>query len=450
MAEDKKPKSPEELGEAVGEKIDALFGGMFGDDAAVEPITSTPPPAESAQPVPPTRPVPKPAPEPPRAPEPPAPRPKKSKPKAPPQAPARPAPKPQAAPAVPARAAGPAPETVAGLFDDIEVAILNLEWEISLETVKELTRMLGELSKAFPSSPPAQELLQKNLKALGKVASPGASPHPQLVRMIQETIGVLKQVHSSKGKKPPDPSMSAGIEAMYREIVGPEALEEPPPVKPAAPDQKVDYRRLVKQMGGAVHSIEEVGQRLARIMAVLRQGSRMSTEEITRRLGTLESLLSERIGQLNNLHDSFSNLNIEPNAAQGNHGQAVGNSSQGEGLLLISWQNVPLALPSTIIAALYPLAPTMAEQIKDKRVIAMGSRELPKLPLSRPKGMKKEKPPMPSWLVHVVFGEKHYFILADKALGYRRLPEGTDLSKNTRIKIGNTLYFILSRGIVST
>jgi hypothetical protein len=415
VADEKKPKSPEELGEAVGRKIEALFGGLF-DDSAEEKQNSQAT-DKSAEPAgaPPSGPA---------APPPTSPPPQSVE--APPAAEPRPAVDPEPAPE-----RAPA-EGLDGLLDQIEALILNLEWEAKQETVLELTKKFREADRYFPKGQ-GKNLIHMNHRVLHRHGSLGASPHPMLLKLLQESVAVLKQLSSAGMATPPDQSAVTSITSTYNQIV---SSFQPREEAPAAPRQATDFRTLMSNMGGAVHSLEEVGQRLARIRAVLRKGGDMPEEEIVRRLGTLEAMLSERVSKLLTLHRDLAQVGGPEGAGQ--EGSAL------DGLLLVEWYGLPLAIPSSMLGAIYPLAKSQAEQFMRKSTIVIANRQIPRLPLKKPRSAQSVGNRPPSWLIHLSLGKKDFFLLADRATGYRRLPKRADLAREGRIKIGNTTYSVLS------
>ena len=111
----------------------------------------------------------------------------------------------------------------------------------------------------------------------------------------------------------------------------------------------------------------------------------------------------------------------------------------------IEWNGQPMAVPSSLIMALHPLTSSQAQQLRGKKSVVLAKRTIPRVPLSEPEGAAQDTKIVPSWLIHFSIGDREFFILADRALGYRRVPEGTDLSRQRRMKIGKTVYSILNR-----
>ncbi len=418
MADEKKPKSPEELGEAVGRKIEALFGGLFDDSAEEKPDSqatgesaeragaaatgpqarpSTPPPPQSVE----------------------APRGTERR------RAVEPKPSPEKEPVM--------TDGLDRLLDQIEALILNLEWEAKQETVLELTRKFREADRYFPKGNQGKNLIHMNHRVLHRHGSLGASPHPMLVKLLQESVAVLKQLSSSGVATPPDQSAVTSISSTYNQIISSlQAREE----APEAPRQAADFGTLMSNMGGAVHSLEEVGQRLARIRAVLRKGGDMPEEEIVRRLGTLEAMLSERVSKLLTLHRDLARIGRPEGVGQ--------EESAFDGLLMVEWYGLPLAIPSSMLAAIYPLGKSQAEQFMRKSTIVIANRQIPRLPLKKPRSAQSVGNRPASWLIHLSLGKKDFFLLADRATGYRRLSKRADLAREGRIKIGNTTYSVLS------
>jgi hypothetical protein len=439
VADQKRHKTPEELGEAVGQKIEELFGGMFADEAPQD----SGPPTETVQsgggrPMPRQRPS-----APPVQPGPPVEEPKPA---------ARP---PKRAPSPPSQAKRPTqPEPrrkAGGAFDDIveqmEILVLNLEWEVSPESVNGLIQKFKELERFFPGAGQARTILAMNRRGLQRFASPEAVPHPSLVKLLQDSLAALKQINSSKGKRPPSDKLIAGLSSSYKEIMA-AAAPVSEIAEPEAPggveDDRRAYLSLVKNVGTAVHSLQEVSQRLARILGVLRQGGEMSGEEITRRLGTLEHLLSERVGQLSSFHKELAKVPVSAGGVPSDGAGGRNSASSPDGLLMVAWSGISLAIPSSTVAALYPISRAHAQQFADKPTITLGSRTIPRLPLKKPKGSDRAAQVIPTWLVHLSQGKKNYFLLVDKSMGFRVPPKGVDVSKQSRIKIGATSYALLN------
>lgn len=422
MADQPKYKSPEELGEAVGKKIEELFGGLFGDEKPSEDSGPTAPPPASFV-TPPSRPSA-------RAPEPSP---------GPAAAPAHQPPKPhRAATPISAPTGPPQAKSQGQSFEDvieqIEILVLNMEWEVSPESVKGLSVHFKRMEGHFPKEGQARTILAMNQRVLQRFSAPEAVPHPALLKLLQESIGALKLIHSSKGRRPLNESLVAGLTSSYKEIM---AATVHAVAKPSSEVSAKPYAALVNNVGTAIHSLEEVSRRLARILGVLRQGGNMSGEEITRRLGTLESLLSEKVGQLSSYHRELAE-SVPPAGQQ----QKAEPPEGPDGLLLLMWSGLNLAVPSKMVAAIYPLTKTQAEQFSDKTSINLGSRPVKRLPLKKPAASPAHI--VPNWLVHLSRDQNDYFLLADRSLGFRRTPEGVDISQQSRLKLGPTVYVVLN------
>jgi hypothetical protein len=127
--------------------------------------------------------------------------------------------------------------------------------------------------------------------------------------------------------------------------------------------------------------------------------------------------------------------------------QPAPDEAQREGLLLVDSQGSAIAAPASLIAAMYPLGKQQSEQFLGKSAIMLGNRQVPRLPLKRPQLKAGETPIRPNWLVHLVFGEKEYFLLAERTLGFRKAPKNMDASKDTKVKFGATVYFLLTKAV---
>lgn len=443
MVDQKQHKTPEELGEAVGKKIEELFGGMFGDDMPPEP--KTPPaavagghgvgPAQAAVP---------PVAEPPRA------EPQRAparRPPAPPQAgrqPAGPQMRRPEAPQVPGRPAAPrrpeAADAFEGIIEQIEILILNLEWEVSPQSVSDLAEKFRSLEAFFPGEGQARTVLAMNRRGLLRFTNRDSVPHPALIKLLQDSVGVLKLIRSSQGKRPAGEALIAGLTQSYKEIMG---ASVPSGAKASSEagvsgEQKRQYGTVVNNIGGAVHSLEELNRRLGRILGVLRQGGDMSADEVTRRLGTLEHLLSEHVGQLSSCHKEL--IHAVPS-----NGDASSSAERKapDGLIIVIWSGIHMAIPSSVVAALYPLTKAQSEQFMGKQTVSLGARQLHTLPLKKPQTAAKSTV-LPTWLIHLTGKGGDYFLLADRSLGFRRTPEGIDIYRQAKIKMGPTSYAVLN------
>ncbi len=440
MAEEPKHKTPAELGEAVGRKIEELFGDLLGGDSvenpgysiAAAPITgpvedkldSAQPNAnvrlheKVAQPATPS---------------------KKTAPISTALKPSITADRPSGV-----SASGQHPQGGKVSFDKIveriEVLILNVEWEVSTEASSELIEQFRGLSQYFPSNERARTILAMNSRVLRRFSGSEVSPHPLLVKLLEDSLIVLKSMHVSPGEKSAEKAIVT-LNDNYKKIMA-TPLPEPATDKDRAAagpkSSAVEYDAILKKVGTTIQSLEEVTRRLSRIGGALAQGSGISISETARRLGTLENLVSQQVGQLSLLHQELSHI-VPADERQ----QLPGNSTP-DGLLTLVWGGTPLAISSSIVAALYPLTRVQAEQFKDKQSITLGSRVLQRLPLRKPPDTKDQPAVLPAWLVHINWRQKDSFLLVDRSLGFRRIPDGTNIAGQTRIKFGPVSYSILS------
>ena len=432
MADQMKHKTPEELGEAVGRKIEELFGGMFQDEA--DPPTKLPRPA-AEQPVSPATPVSPPA--------------------------SRSAPGPlrtetgqtATSPASSAPGGGPGDwKKVTGSFEElaerIEALILSMEWEVNPESATELATRFKEIGPLMPASGPARNILAMNERVLSRYNTAETPPHRSLMKFLQQSVTGLKLIHASQGKRPLGEDLAVGLTKGYKEIMAAPVGER---VRPVADESgrgasgEGIHKTLLTDVGSSIRSLEELSQRLGRIMGFLRKGGGMSEEEITRRLGTVEQLLSERVEKLFSLHKALSRT--IPGITDGPPLAGSSTTKAGwEGLLMVLWEGMPVAIPASAVAALYPLNKTQSEQFVNKSTVTLASRAVKRLPLKKPQGSDQRVGILPSWLVHLSWGGKEFFMMADRSLGYRRTPEGVDVFRDKRIKIGPTTFAILNLG----
>ncbi len=427
MAEWRNSKSPEELGEAVGAKIEELFGGLFGDEEPSPPPESAGSPKVQAR-----RPGPTPSPRPVEPPlKPPA------------------APKKRPIELTPPAKSGlhrdaKVPRTpVVALIDHIEADVLNLEWEIETETIRGLLKKCKDLQTQFPQQGQARPILEMTNRLLSLYLNPDTTPPASAIKFLQDSVLALKRLVSTGRSTLPDEGMMAALTSDFKEIL--EAVKEIAATRSMAvsrPDLQAAtdlYSSLLKKMSAAVQSLEEVAQRLARILAAWKQGKGMTPEDITRRLGTLSSLLVERSSELSAIRSDLAHIN--PAAISGTSAPLAVKSGP-DGLFLIVWQGTSLAIPTSHMAALYPLTRNNAEPLVGKSVITIGNQDLQRLP------MKAVRPPtrpvIPTWLLHLKFVKRDFFVLADRALGYRSAPKGMDVGAQNRMKIGPTVYVVLN------
>lgn len=464
MAE-QKHKSPEELGEAVGRKIEELFGGMFADE---EPQESQPPQKTEERaattPVPPSKPQPVPAQAEAKAPVAEKPRPAQpaaqpgstqARPKVvqPPTAvqepkvvsPSKPAA--QRAPSPPAAPKQQDSTTFEQIMERIEILILSLEWEVSPESVKEISDKFSLLEPLLPTAGPARTIVAMNLRVLPRFNTPDAVPHRSLLKLLQDSVSALKLIHSSQGKQVPGQTLVSAITNSYKEIMGSSVTTgAAPAAAPSAPGEapQPPFTALVNNVGTAVQSLAEINQRLARILGVLRQGGDMPAEEVTRRLGTLEHLLSERVGQLSSYHKEMAE--VRPPVPEGLT-EVSPIAGENRGLLLLNWAGMHLAVQFSLVCAIYRLSEDQARVFVDAPAIRMGKDLILRLPLKRSARGAGATPP--EWLVHMTpGGRRDYFILPDKLLGYRLAPEGVNVATQSRIKIRSVSYTVLNLAVL--
>ena len=443
MAEEPKHKTPTELGEAVGRKIEELFGDFLGENSIAEPdhALQTPAPSPTGNHALPAKPSLS-----------------TGMPTAGSQSSA-------SGIAGPTRtvlkssqnankpAGAPAPGYPQGgkvsfdkIVERIEVLILNVEWEVSPEASAELVERLRALGNYFPGDERARTILAMNNRVLRRFSGFDVTPHPLMVKLLEDSLAVLKSMRLSPEKSSQTEAAMPVLSDIYKKI-----MASPLPdvsIVDGAPGTGekasiVESESILNRVSITIQSLEEVTRRLSRIGGALTQGAAISGPETARRLGTLEHLVSQQVGQLSLLHRELARVG-PTDGPQGKSTGSLGSGGRPDGLLMVLWAGAPLAISSSIVAALYPLTRTQAEQFKDKQSINLGSRVLHKLPVKRPPENKQQAPMLPSWLVHLNWRQKDHFLLVDRSLGFRRAPDGTDISAQTRIKFGPVSYSILS------
>jgi hypothetical protein len=441
-----KYKTPEELGNAVGMKIEELFGTIVADLPPEEPE----PESTAQQPLKSVPEAPKKPPAPPRIAA------VEQRPPAdhkPPQVkpPAKPRPEATSTSASASTAQRNIENSCEELLERIEILVLNLEWEVSPESVREIFQRCTQLDRFFSHDQTARNILAMNRRVLPRFKGTDAVPHRSLLRLLQGSVTALRVIHSSQGRKRPADELMAAITKSYKEIVASPALQAAPTgVVDGAGEQtgRQRYVSLVANVGGAIRSMDEVNRRLGKILGVLRQGGGMSGEEISRRLGTLEHLMAERVEQLSSFHTELTHISPPPESGpSGLASVPQGAQSGPDGLFMMLWGGASLAIPSSVVAAFYPLTKAQAEQFQDKPSLAIGGHTVKRLPLRKPQGVPAAVTPLPAWLVHLSSDQKDFFLLADRLLGFRKAPKGVDLAGQTRIKIGPTGYTLINKTI---
>lgn len=443
MAEEPRHKTPTELGEAVGRKIEELFGDLLGENSIAEPdhIIEAPAPGATGNHALATKP---------------------SVPTGTPAAgtqssvsgiagPTRTVLKSSQNVNKPTSASAPGnPQGGKVSFDTIveriEVLILNVEWEVSPEASAELVERLRALGGYFPGDERARTILAMNNRVLRRFSGSEVTPHPLMVKLLEDSLAVLKSMRLTPEKNSHAEAAVPVLNDIYKKIMAAPSPDVSAVGGAPGTGEKAsigESESILNRVSITIQSLEEVTRRLSRIGGALTQGAAISGPETARRLGTLEHLVSQQVGQLSLLHRELAQAG-PINGLQGKPTGSLGSVSPPDGLLTVLWAGTPLAISSSIVAALYPLTRAQAEQFKDKRSITLGSRVLQKLPVKRPPENKQQAPVIPSWLVHLNWREKDHFLLVDRSLGFRRVPDGTNISAQTRIKFGPVSYSILS------
>jgi hypothetical protein len=417
LAEEEKFKTPEELGRAVGEKIEALFGGIF-DEPAPKPPTTPQDVAAARSPAvtqtikPPTKPQPARTPAPGAAPTPKAPT--------------------TVTPKVP-----PAPSSITTLLDRIEAVALNLEWESKSSGARELEQRFRDIARFLPKEGPARNIAGMNYRVLQLYGRPGSSPHPMLGKFLQDSCAALRQISDPQGGRIPDRELMTGIVDAYHKIMR-EAAQTSGHV--AVPEKPVEGPTPeAADIGTAIASLEDVKRRLGRLAAAAakREGGLSSADA----LSALKALEKAFGGQLERLSSLLAQGSGTVQSVQ----KPSTDGRVHEGFILLDCHKSPIAAPASFVAAMYPLDKSQAEQFASKSAINLGNRRVPRLPLKRPK--EGEPRILPNWLIHLVSGEKEYFLLAERCHGYRRAPQGFDPSKDTKVKFGSVTYYLLTGAV---
>jgi len=331
------------------------------------------------------------------------------------------------------------------LAERIEALILSMEWEVNPESATELSARFKDIEPLLPASGPARNILAMNQRVLARYNAPEAAPHRSLNKFLQQSVSGLKFIHDSQGKKPLGHDLIATLTQGYKEIMAAPVVARSAPASGRLAGGKgsgQDYGVLLNELGSSIRSLEEVSQRLARILGALRQGGQMSGEEIRRRLGTLEGLLSDRMEKLSSFYKALTSM--APPVTDGRSPEGPSTKPGPDGLLMVVWEGTPVAIPASAVTALFPLTRAQAEQFAGKSIVVLASRQVHRLPLKKPARSHQTGAGLPSWLVRLAWGGKEFFLLADKSVGYRRTPEGADPFRDRQIRIGGTSFAVLN------
>ena len=98
----------------------------------------------------------------------------------------------------------------------------------------------------------------------------------------------------------------------------------------------MESESILNRVSITIQSLEEVTRRLSRIGGALTQGAAISGPETARRLGTLEHLVSQQVGQLSLLHRELARAG-PTNGSQGRQTGSLGNVGRPDGLLTVLW-----------------------------------------------------------------------------------------------------------------
>ncbi len=433
MDEDSQHKSPTELGEAVAKKIDELFGDLLGG----EPTKEAEKPAVAEPAARQTTPAATPKPSPARPPSPP--------------------PVPRAVPSEPTvrlpdaptfRKPGP-PASFEYIVDQIEALVLKVEWEASSDTVAELSKQFKELNKLFTGDDRARLILGMNSRVLERFKNPELAPHPLMVKLLQGSVEALKSIRKGPENRLAVDKAVQGLRETFNKILTAQAAPAPGAREPGKEAAEAAVHgpadSIVERIGLTTQTLQEVSGRLTRIVGLLMQSGGASGDETGRRLKTLEQALSQRVSELSLLHRDLAR------AAPTSAGLSVSGADSGsgtgvepEGLMMAIWSDTPVAIAASVLTAVYPLSKEQAEQFRSKPTLTLGSQVLQKLPL-KPPAERGAVPTLPAWLFHLKVKGKDFFLLADRSLGFRRVPKGFDMARGSKIKIGPTSYTVLSQ-----
>jgi hypothetical protein len=272
--------------------------------------------------------------------------------------------------------------------------------------------------------------------------APHHSVSKPAMKLIQDAVAALKQI---KEKQQPAQALIASISAGYKQInaaLGAGKTGKAPTTSvtavAGASSPQVNGSAVVGKVTASVKTIEEVSQRLSRILGFLRQGGAMSTEEITRRLGTLEQLLADRVVELGGLIKELGAVSEMPQSA-------AAEKTGPDGLVLVSWNGAFLAIPTSAVIGVYQINKSQAEQFADKSAIVIAGKQLKRFPLKKPQGAA---PIVQTWLVHLKSRGNEYFLMSEKVTGFRKTPVGVDTRTQKQVKIGPNTYMIIDPALL--
>lgn len=500
MADRQETKTPEELGEAVAQKIEALFSGMFGEEqpkpSESHPSTSVreprgPQPSfEATQPLDPAalglpgRPK--------AAPQKPAPTPREPKAvkerRASAPSPIRPpstvvsVPR----PAKPPRADEPLFEKIS---ERIEALILNLEWEVTPQTIVEIADRFRELEPFFPGEKTARSVIAMTHRVLQRFKSPDASPHPGLVKLLTDCAEALKIIRHNPGDRSTIALLMETITGRYKEIIAaasartaepptptsvtpvptprttteiprpvpkPDRTTEPIPIpSPPSPRTTTQVRpSVVPAEPKPVPVAPKAETPRARKAAPPERAKEPPTPPVAPVKVAPPSPTEERLPEtkkvavaqaLEALADRVLEIADAIRREVPLPGDLTTEKSGADGVLTFVWYKTPLAIPSSMVEAVYPLTTKQAEQFKDKASILIGPKNLQRLPLKKPPAAEKFGDIVPTGLVHLTWNGGDYFLLVDRSVGFHRSPPGVDVTSEPKVKLGATVYSILNQ-----
>ena len=105
------------------------------------------------------------------------------------------------------------------IVERIEVLILNVEWEVNPEASAELVERLRALGRYFPVDERARTVLAMNNRVLRRFSGSDVTPHPLMVKLLEDSLAVLKSMHLSPEKSSHTETAMPVLNDIYKKIM---------------------------------------------------------------------------------------------------------------------------------------------------------------------------------------------------------------------------------------
>src|SRR5208283_1937692 len=143
------------------------------------------------------------------------------------------------------------------IVERIEVLILSVEWEVSAEASSELIEQFRNLSQHFPSNERARTVLAMNSRVLRRFSGSEVSPHPLFVKLLEDSLAVLKLMHVSPGDKNAEKALAV-LNDIYKKIMAsplPEPAVDEDKAGTGQRSSAVEHDAILKKVGTTIQSL---------------------------------------------------------------------------------------------------------------------------------------------------------------------------------------------------